>query len=302
MKKQLFSAAIILFIIINFSYAYNPEHLKILLRKDISDAWDQWTKKNPRIKANFSGAVINDVCFTGNFLSANFRNAKISNSVLVNADFIHTDLSHSEIRKINSFLIYPSNRDSFICKNSVFFKANILDSKFISADFSGTNFNESVIQNTEFSSCSIKNSSFVKAKIIKLKLYSNYSNFVDFSNSEIITSTIVAIIPQVDKIHNIKFNHAKIHESTIAGWLYNASFTNADLTNSSFFYFKIPDGSILTNVNFTNTNLTNVNFQKTKFQNVIFKNADMTGAKLERKWHSYVKKQGVRNFDKIQWM
>ncbi len=32
-----------------------------------------------------------------------------------------------------------------------------------------------------------------------------------------------------------------------------------------------------------------------------YKNADMKGAKIERKYYNYIKKHGVKNFDKIRW-
>ena len=295
MKKRIMLFSSFVLLIVNFSFGFNPHHLSVLIsdqKEPWKFKWAIWREQNPRVKPDFSSADIKNCLFRGNFSNVNLRYAKLTSCNLIQADFSNSDASFAILKKISIIILSGSKLNSKF-NGTNFFKVQILDTKSDCAEFIKANFNESVINNSKIDYGKFRQVSFINAKINNSTLGDDFY-LVDFSNSIISKSTFRCDITK--KMDNISFNNAKILDCIFDCSINLATFINSELFGSNLSYLQ------LTNVNFTNANLTNVNFRKAKFQNVIFKNADMTGAKLERKWYDYVKKQGVRNFDKIQWM
>ncbi len=245
--------------------------------------------------ANFNQAHIRDNTVAGctfansTFIKANlqyiigttntiFNDTNFSEAIIQNCDFGYIDLYYllgqiNDAKYIKKFMPYAD------FKKTNFTSAKLINTGFHKINFTKGLFCNSIIKNVNFYYCNLQEVNFNKSIIID----TNFNNELIRSNniwSPVLANSVIKkeiIYKQV----NLKNQHL-----LLSSQLVQATFQNA----------------ILTNVNFTNANLTNVNFYKSKFQNVIFKNADMTGAKLERKWYDYVKKQGVRNFNKIRWM
>jgi uncharacterized protein YjbI with pentapeptide repeats len=279
---------LIIIILVNYIFAYNPEHFKILKTQNPTAYWNKWRKDNPKIKPNISNAKIANVAFLGDFSNVNMKNTKISDSSFLGVDFTSSDLSNCIIKKIDTIIPYGS-RAKNIFNNAKLYKINILDVEIDALHFNNVDFRKSHISNSKIIGI-YKNVKLMNAKINNSTLgYDFYT--VDISNSDINRS----VFSCSTKMEKVKFNNSKIIECIFIGVLINIDFKNTDMTASRLTY------SELLKIDFTNANLTNVNFQKAVFKNVIFKNADMKGAKIERKWYNYIKNQGVRNFDKIKW-
>ena len=297
MKVRCLLTFLILIILVNSIKAFNPNHLKVLLTTDPVDYWQKWRKQNPYIKPDLSDSEINNCSFQGDFSNVNLLRAKIIGGGMIPPIlFINSNLNYSTIANIEVMMLSMSN-DKAVFKNTTFNKAKILNSSILGADFYKVNFDESYIDKTKIMSSKFKDISFSNSMIIQSIIEGDFMN-VNFSKCQL-KETII-LVSFIGKMFNVNFKYARILKCGISGDLQKIDFQNSDITGTSFDYRK--GGSTFTNVNFSNANLTNVDFTRATFQNVIFKNADMTGAKLERKWYSYVKKQGVRNFDKIQWM
>jgi len=332
---------LIIFIgVVLFTCANNSENqdYSILLKRG-REYWNNWRKKNHNLKIvfkgqnytyipNYSGYNLSKV----NLLSFSIINNNFSNTDLQNSIIRNITIETPYVR---------GNPDKYktIFFNTKFNHATIIDSKMTMAVYEYVDFSHAILINSKFWVSRFNYPKFNYAKITKSFLGETIL-FADFSNAIISSSEIDNKIentkfyksniintsfgelgyPRVrgiskTKINNSDFTFSVIKKSRYFANIFNTNFSNAKITHTKFimdftnhlnFSNTILTGSSfsecnLTNVNFTNANLTNVNFQKAKFDNVIFKNADMTGTKLERKWYNYVKKQGVRNFDKINW-
>jgi uncharacterized protein YjbI with pentapeptide repeats len=303
-RRKIVLSIIIALIAVKFVYSYNPAHLKALMARGLDNYWASWRKKHPHIRPDLSHAVINDLSFGGDFSRVNFKYAKLIDCSIGGADFTGSDFSYSLIKKcytiVHRLILEASRR--FTANR--FYEAKIVESNFYGTNFINVSFNEAKLYKSNFDDCSFKKTSFIKAEIVDSTLTiapvgNNHEfYFVDFSNSYIKKTMIFG-----RKFNYISFKNAKIIKCLFGFDQSNAvNFTNADLTGSTFL------GCNLLNVNFTNANLINTDFSdkprydKTTFKNVIFKNADMKGAKINRKWYNYIKRQGVRNFDKIIWV
>ena len=160
--------------------------------------------------------------------------------------------------------------------------------------YKGVNFNKSIITKSNFDFSNFTNCKFKKSRILKSFLGAIFKN-CDFSNSK-----MKKVILESKMIY-VNFSNSSIIDSTfVLDTANNLNFRNTNLTNSTFIISRV------NKLNFCNSNLTNVWFRNAKsckivFKNVTFKNADMTGTKIDHKYYNYLKKQGVRNFDKIRW-
>jgi uncharacterized protein YjbI with pentapeptide repeats len=258
------------------------------------DLWVKWRKALPRVRPDLSGVVVEYPSFVGDFSFTNLRHAKLTTPHFYNVVFFHTDLSYSIIKDTKVILTYGSP-PPIRCRNSSFYKAKFNNVKLPYSFFTNTNFKETEITNTVFDYASFKNVSFVKAKIVN-STFDGPIVHANFSGATIIKSKIYGILGAKPGIVDVNFNNATLKECSLSGVITNTTFVNANLSGTEV----VPVDLI--NVNFANANLTNVDFSKAKFKNVIFKNADMKGAKIQRKWYNYIKRQGVRNFDKIIWV
>jgi uncharacterized protein YjbI with pentapeptide repeats len=246
--------------------------------------------------------------------NSKFVNAKIIDfGFMMSCKYVNVDFSKTEFS--NTTLVV-SIFVNIKFQNAKFIKSGV-NGYLFNCDFSGTYMEDAFcggslmdFRTNLTSKASIGNRLvFRNAKIINTTLYDIHNS--DFRNIKTKGSALY-------DIHNSDFRGAYIKNTSICGEFVNINFSDSKLINCKFnktfkginINFKNSDlngsvfkkGSLFINVNFVNANLTNVDFSKAKFKNVIFKNADMKGAKIQRKWYNYIKRQGVRNFDKIIWV
>ncbi len=94
-------------------------------------------------------------------------------------------------------------------------------------------------------------------------------------------------------LSNANLKHARLYKANLS----HANFTGADLTKAAL------RGVIINGrVSFKDCNLTGVELYGLPLGNIILFNANLDKAVVSKRWISYVKRQKVRNFNKIKWI
>jgi uncharacterized protein YjbI with pentapeptide repeats len=145
----------------------NPEHVKIL--KQGVEVWNKWREDNPEVEpvldnvdlnhADLSFANLRDAILS----NADLHDAKFIGTNLYNADLSHSDLSHSDLRdadlrgaNLRGSNLFIANLEGSYLSFANFSDANLEDTNitftnFDYTDLSGTNMENAIIYQTQFS-------------------------------------------------------------------------------------------------------------------------------------------------------
>jgi len=116
----------------------NEEHLKII--KQGVKAWNQWRKKNPKIRPDLSGADLSGADLSGADLTkANLTKANLTWAILIKANLTKANLNGANLYKanLNGANLYKANLSGAILSGADLTKANLTWAILIKANLSG---------------------------------------------------------------------------------------------------------------------------------------------------------------------
>ena len=98
MRNKILLTILIIFILVNISYGYNPQHLEIF-KNHLSGMWQKWRKQNPSIRPDLSNAVINFGAFNGDYSHVNLKGTTITGGGMSPPVlFFNSDLSYCTLK------------------------------------------------------------------------------------------------------------------------------------------------------------------------------------------------------------
>ena len=164
----------------------NEQHVAFL-KKGVR-SWNDWSKDNPNITADFTGAALNGINLSQALLDrANLSGADLSNSNLVGANLYKADLTRANLNGANlqsanlfrACLFQARLRGANLChadisetdlRDADLSKANLNDSSIIKANLNGANLNEADIIQARMRGATLFKANLCEARLTRANL------------------------------------------------------------------------------------------------------------------------------------
>ncbi|HCL56429.1 MAG TPA: hypothetical protein DHW82_05405 [Spirochaetia bacterium] len=291
-------------------YSLNNNHFSFVQNSDLTKAFLQ--------TSDFTGMDLSAVKFIESKAQGTvFKNVRFNGSDMTDAEFNDADFTGATMNSLN-------------LSGTKMMRTVFKDAKIFGCHGEGTNFENADFTNAFFDSTEAKrekglrNAKFERAKLpgVKINKYYLYkANFkrATFTNGEINES----LLEDADfsganlsdtkilfcRAGDVKFNNANLRNVDFGGTsLFGADFSGANLRGAFFNGAIIKDPSGRIRISFEGADLRGAYFETYELPETssnktpkIFKNADVANAKFASKYKNYLKGQGVKNYDKIDW-
>ncbi len=204
------------------------------------------------------------------------KNQPIYNYKLVKAAALNY-LKNSIIKNARAQTV-PDNIKTLMSTNKCvgcnFFRANLSQGQFFSADLRGANFFQAGLDDVRLDMANLSNASFEQAQMSKINLTG-----ADLTNASMINANMTLSSLNDSNLTGADLSNANLSLTGFTGAnISNANFTKADLTNAEGI-----DNAVSTNFSeatFTGVSLTGVTLEGSNFTDVDLSGIDLSGSNL----------------------